>query len=169
MPVISVWRGSADKPVVDVGSVFKGGGSFLRIGAYGDPAAAPFELTSSLVDAATAAGVRRRSGYTHLWHRCDPRFSQLLMASCEGTLTTLHAQRMGWRTFTVQPVGVVGEGVLCPASDLAGHKSTCERCGLCDGVPESTRPSVWIPIHGSNLNNKTRRLDAILKEDSLAS
>jgi hypothetical protein len=50
-------------------------GRSVRLGAYGDPAAVPFEIWNKLLS--TAAGW---VGYTHQWRRCDRRFKSIVMA-----------------------------------------------------------------------------------------
>src|SRR5262249_20712580 len=53
-------------------------GRVLRLGSYGDPAAVPFRVWSTL-----AAGARAHVGYTHQWRTCDQRLRRLCMASVE--------------------------------------------------------------------------------------
>src|ERR1041384_5136938 len=50
----------------------------VRLGAYGDPAAIPFEIWRVLLT--TTAG---HVAYTHQWKRCDPRFREISMASVD--------------------------------------------------------------------------------------
>ncbi len=50
----------------------------LRITAYGDAAATPFEAWEKLLNV-----VDRWTGYTHQWKDCDPRWQKYLMASVE--------------------------------------------------------------------------------------
>lgn len=53
-------------------------GKIVRLGTYGDPAAAPFGLWS--VATAKAAGL---TGYTHQWRTIDARWPRLVMASVD--------------------------------------------------------------------------------------
>lgn len=114
----------------------------LRIGAYGDPAALPFEVWE-----AAARHTRSVTGFTHQWRRCDPRFRQLLMASCDTLADAQEAQAMGWRTFriTLQPEKLPGE-VVCP-----NHTKglTCQQCRCCDGHRSGRRANVTTPVHGA--------------------
>jgi hypothetical protein len=122
-------------------------GRSVRLGAYGDPAAIPFETWGQFVTA--AAGW---IGYTHQWRRCDPRFRTIVMASVDSVAEFREAQRYGWRTFRVLPSK---ETVLqrnecrCPASDEMQHRTTCERCQLCRGQSRPAR-SIAIVAHGHN-------------------
>jgi hypothetical protein len=38
--------------------------------------------------------------------------------------------------------------ILCPASAEAGHRTTCDRCGLCSGARPGVK-DIFIPAHGS--------------------
>ncbi len=123
-------------------------GRSVRLGAYGDPAAIPFENLEPLVSEA-----RNYTGYTHQWLTCDPRLRDLCMASVE-TLTEMHeAHRRGWRTFrsvgdqTSLVTSGAGREILCPASAEAGHRTTCEACGLCKGAGREA--NIAIVVHGA--------------------
>jgi hypothetical protein len=124
-------------------------GRSVRLGAYGDPAALPFEVWRTVLARATG-----HVGYTHSWRVCDPRLKALVMASVD-TSTEFHAAHLaGWRTFRVRrsdealiafrsrPLEFV-----CPASDESDHRTTCERCQLCRGTSSPAR-SVAIMVHG---------------------
>lgn len=121
-------------------------GRELRWGAYGDPAALPFELVEAL-----SCKARAWTGYTHQWRSCDPRFARYMMASTETAEGTLEAQARGFRTFRVRPTlsaPKLASEFVCPASAEGGHKATCESCGMCNGT-ESRARSVVIVAHGS--------------------
>lgn len=115
----------------------------LRMGAYGDPTAAPFDLWHRLSLAAPS-----HTGYTHLWRTCDARFKRLLMASTETEQGYQEAIAKGWRAFHMRPFGVpVPKGMVnCPASEEGGRKTTCYRCSLCSGN-QTKKPSVSIINH----------------------
>jgi hypothetical protein len=131
-------------------------GRAVRLGAYGDPAAIPFEVWWALL--ATAAGW---VGYTHQWKTCDDRFRTLLMASVDTEAEFFDAGLRGWRTFRVRrpdaPL-ITGAEFVCPASDEAGHRTTCQRCQLCRGTSSPAR-SVAIMAHGKPGNLKAYGLD----------
>lgn len=119
-------------------------GEQLRITAYGDPAFVPFEVWRQLL--ARASGW---AGYTHQWRTCDARFQSLLMASVESAQEQAVAYRLGWRTFRARETGgplLPGE-FQCPASDEAGHRTTCAKCQLCRGL-SSPAKSVSLQLHG---------------------
>ena len=122
-------------------------GRMVRLGTYGDPAAAPAHVWQSLLS--QAAG---HTGYTHQWR--NPRFASLkslCMASADSAADAAEAHAMGWRTFRVSldasrdPI-VKGEA-LCPASAEAGKKLTCAQCLACAGA-NGRRGSIYIPAHG---------------------
>jgi hypothetical protein len=124
----------------------------LRLGAYGDPAAIPFEIVRALVAQFTGW-----TGYTHQWRTCDQRFRDLCMASTESSEGYFLADAMGWRTSRVGPIGstatLQGE-IVCPATPEGGSRTTCENCLLCSGrknshgqdIPEVV--NVLFPAHG---------------------
>jgi hypothetical protein len=133
-------------------------GRHLRLGAYGDPGAIPFEVWRALL-VKTAGWV----GYTHAWRVCDPRLKTIVMASVD-TENEFHlAHLAGWRTFRVRlatdellSIKNIGDRhtnyripleFICPASDEAGHTTTCQACQLCRGTSSPAR-SVAIVAHG---------------------
>jgi hypothetical protein len=126
-------------------------GRAVRMAAYGDPAAAPFETVRAVLASAATF-----TAYTHQWRRCDPRFKAICMASVD-TIDEFHAAHLaGWRTFRIRDEddGLLSrrQAVLefvCPASNEAGHRTTCDRCGLCRGTSSPAR-SVAIFPHGHN-------------------
>lgn len=127
------------------------GGRPIRYGTYGDPAAAPAEIWQAL------AG-KGRTGYTHQWRKPESRcLRPLVMASVGTAKEAFQAQRQGWRTFRVrrpdEPL-LPGE-IACPASAEAGHKTQCERCGLCNGKTRGDRrANIAIIDHGPTASRK---------------
>lgn len=113
----------------------------VRIGTYGDGAAAPVSMWTKITR--YAAGVR---GYTHQWD--NPQFdhaawSRLVMASADTIDQAAKANLYGMRVFRVS-VGIdkqPGETV-CPASAEGGRKSTCIKCTLCSGTSIQARDVV---------------------------
>jgi hypothetical protein len=118
----------------------------VRLGAYGDPAALPFEVWRVVL--ATVAGW---TGYTHQWATCDPRLRDVLMASVDDLDEFCQAREAGWRTFRVRGATdplVAAVETVCPASVEAGHRLTCQVCELCRGQANPAR-SVAIVAHGN--------------------
>jgi hypothetical protein len=122
-------------------------GRVVRLGTYGDPAAAPAHVWEAITRDASG-----HTGYTHQWR--DPRFAYLktlCMASADSAADAAEAHAMGWRTFRVSldmgrdPIRK-GEA-LCPASAEAGKKLTCAQCLACGGA-DGRRSSIYIPAHG---------------------
>jgi hypothetical protein len=129
-------------------------GRNVRLGAYGDPAAAPFELW-----AAITAKTASRTGYTHQWRSTDARFASLTMASADSEAEATAAWSAGWRTFRVADVGsapMAGEA-RCPASKEAGAKTQCAACKACGGSGAKARVSMVIWDHSTAGAAKARR------------
>ncbi len=120
-------------------------GRMVRLGAYGDPAAIPFDVWRRMLDA-TGSWI----GYTHSWRRCDPRFKTIVMASVDTIDEFVSAGLAGWRTFRIrqhdEPL-IAGGEFACPASDEMQHRTTCADCRLCRGTSSPAR-SVAIYPHG---------------------
>ena len=118
-------------------------GHRVRFGSYGDPAAVPTMVWAML--ARYASGY---TGYTHAWRDAAPTLARYCMASADTPALATEAQARGWRTFRVGDTASAGE-ILCPASEAAGKRTTCERCGLCAGTASAAR-SIYIPPHGAS-------------------
>lgn len=118
----------------------------IRLGAYGDPAAAPIEVFDRVLK--YTAG---HTGYTHQWARF-PEYSRMLMASVHTGFEAQCAADLGWRTFRIRTADqpVLPTEVVCPASDEAGKARTCLECGGCDGrrSMQDKRRSFVIITHG---------------------
>jgi len=115
----------------------------MRLGSYGDPAAAPIEVFERVLPS-------RHTGYTHQWRECDQRWSEYLMASVENASEMREAQAAGWRTFRVKGENEqVQEGEIeCPASK--SDKVKCIKCGLCNGNAGDCALSSCINGHGKD-------------------
>ena len=133
-------------------------GKIVRLGTYGDPAAAPVRVWERITR--YAAG---RRGYTHQWNR--PGFdaaawARLVMASADSIDEAAHANLLGMRVFRVS-IGVdkqPGE-TICPASAEGGKKSTCAKCTLCAGTSIQAR-DVVIADHASGHARRVIRIAA---------
>ena len=118
----------------------------LRLGAYGEPTALPFELVQDAVNNADG-----HTGYTHQWRTCDPRFKTLLMASVDSIEEQIEAQAQGWRTFRVRKNSnsdrrlashlrkTLANEISCPASKEAGFRTQCADCRLCAGTSRDAK------------------------------
>lgn len=120
-------------------------GRGLRLGAYGDPVAAPYSVWRALTQLADG-----HTGYTHQWR--DGRFwrfRSLLMASTHSIEESEEARGRGWRTFRTSIDGApAADEIICPASAEAGYRRTCDTCRACNGGSIGKR-SVVIALHGS--------------------
>ncbi len=121
----------------------------VRIGAFGDPAAVPYEVWAVLL-----SRVQVWTGYTHAWRTCDDRFKRIVMASVETRGGARLAQARGWRTFRVKrPEFDAYEGeILCPSET---RNIQCVKCGLCSGALYHASHIV-INAHGSGAGNLLR-------------
>lgn len=155
-----------------------GAGFAIRLGSYGDPAAASPDAWLAFI--LRAAG---RTGYTHGWKSMFPAFKRnawrlrnIVMASCDSA-ADLHAARdAGFRAFYVIPHGainsradtrvnaVVDGAMLCPASGdfetYTGRKTSCLDCGACSGASGkgARMPDVIIPDHGTKKRGNAAKL-----------
>lgn len=142
-------RGRYARPGIDydpaiIPALFRS--AIVRLGTYGDPTAAPFQIWRAMTVHAGAV-----NGYSHQWR--DARFAAfklLCMASADTPSQANEAQALGWRTFRVkgpQALKLAGE-VTCPASKEAGQKTVCASCKACGGDTSKARASIVINAHG---------------------
>lgn len=116
-----------------------------RFGAWGDPAAVPFEVWESVINTQQR---KAWTGYTHAWKYCDQRLKSLVMASTDTPEEYRRARAMGWRAFQVVPrkaSRLIPQGsILCPNSSKGIQ---CADCLLCNGT-RSNGKSITIAVHG---------------------
>lgn len=128
-------------------------GRMIRLGAYGDPAAIPFSVASSI--ALLGSG---HTGYTHQANHkhFDGRFMSICMVSADSPKQAKKYQAQGAKTFRVAMVGdaLFDSEIEC-LSDSKGIQ--CIDCGLCDGVTKN----IAITVHGSRSNNFKSNLIAV--------
>ena len=122
----------------------------VRLGAYGDPMAVPSWLWDDVLKYA-----KNHTGYGHQFGMkgADVR-PDLCMISVDSEVQAKHQWTLGNRTFRVgHSINdmVQGKEILCPASEEAGKRTTCDKCKLCSGNQIKAK-SVFIPAHG---NGKT--------------
>lgn len=142
-------RGRYARPGVDydarlLPALFRG--ALVRLGTYGDPAAAPFQTWRAMTVHAAAV-----NGYSHQWRNpAFAAFKLLCMASADNADEAREAHAMGWRTFRVKgeaAAKLAGE-VTCSASKEAGQKTVCASCKACGGGSSKARASIVINAHG---------------------
>ena len=119
---------------------------FLRLGAYGDPAAVPIEIWDNVCSVS-----KGYTGYTHQWKNCNTELKKYCMASVDSERELEVAQNMGWRTFrTRTPDSVITSNEFaCPVSREAGKKTTCDERGACMGINTNLTKSPTIIVHGA--------------------
>jgi len=146
----SVWKAGRGAEVAEAPKLSKP----LRIGAYGDPGAVPVKVWRKLVSLAP-----RHTAYTHQWRR-RPSLKDIAMASVDSEVEARQAWSKGWRTFrSRRPDEPVLKGeIVCPASAEAGKRTTCAKCGLCNGKQGEgdRRANVVIVDHGATSTRKGR-------------
>ena len=116
-------------------------GRKIRLGAYGDPAAVPFEVMDSIAKMGISW-----TGYTHqITHKkFDKRYIDLCQVSADSPKQAIKYQSMGARTFRVAMEGdaLANNEIECLA-DSKGIQ--CIDCMLCDGA----KKNVALTVHGS--------------------
>ena len=121
----------------------------LRIGAYGDGAAAPASLWIRL--AAIADG---HTGYTHQSGHAnfDPAMLQVAMVSADTAGQAARLTEQGVRYFRTKRAGdaILAGEVECLSDNIG---KSCADCLLCDGSGRGKGKSVYITIHGSKAAN----------------
>jgi hypothetical protein len=124
-----------------------GVGRMVRLGTYGDPAAVPSYIWESLISEA--------KGHTAYSHQATTQGADfrpdMFMRSADSLADAAIAWGRGQRTFRI--IGRVddvykGREILCPASEEAGRKTTCNACGLCGGASVKAK-SIAIVAHGA--------------------
>ena len=103
----------------------------VRVGTYGDPAAAPKHIWTELLESCDTW-----LAYTHQ-HSWEP---EIAMQSVESHLEAHMHWQHGRRTFRV--IADLGQldtrnEVLCPASKEAGRRVQCNQCRLCAGFKQA--------------------------------
>jgi len=131
-------------------------GQMVRLGTYGDPASVPSYLWDSLT-----SECKGWTSYTHGKQNPNPAMH---MTSADSMGQASQAWERGERTFRV--ISKVSDllkanEVLCPASEEAGARTSCESCKLCAGSSVKAK-SVAIVAHGTS---KARARDLV---DSMA-
>lgn len=127
-------------------------GRMVRLGSYGDPAAAPLAMWRVLVS--QAAG---HTGYTHQWKSERLRgVTELCQASADTAAELDKARSLGLGTFRVRSAAepVQAGEIVCPASEEAGKVTTCADCRMCDG---SSARNVVIIAHGTGAGYVAKR------------
>jgi hypothetical protein len=138
----------------DVAALFAG--RMVRIGAYGDPAAAPVELWRAVISQALGF-----TGYSHQWSRAESQpYAQFCMASVDTAAELDAARALGWRTFRVKTVAepIAVRESACPAAAESGAKVTCAQCRACNGTATGRRGSIAINVHGAMSRKFTRSM-----------
>lgn len=125
----------------------------IRLGAYGDPAAIPFDINKTLTELAIS-----HTGYTHqIAHKnFDKRYIDICQISADTPKQALKYQSMGAKTFRVAlPNDSLYDNEIECLADSKGLN--CIDCGLCDGQTKN----IAIVVHGPRKNNFKSNLIAV--------
>lgn len=115
---------------------------YVRFGTYGEPTLIPIALVNMMVSVA-----KTYSGYSHQYMR-KPEYAKYFMASTHNQFQANTAKdKFGYRSFIAVKDNTKTVGVICPASDEGGFKSTCSDCGLCSGTIGKGKKDVVILEH----------------------
>lgn len=150
------WKRGGYSNTLDPREAFAG--RMVRLGAYGDPAAIPMNKWDHALSLALDW-----TGYSHQW-AAFPELARYCMASADNPADRAAAKFLGFRTFRVRahrdPLEP-GE-ITCPASEEAGHRTTCDRCRLCNGAPSAAK-DISIIVHGAagKVNAAKRRMAGV--------
>ena len=124
-----------------------GADTLVRLGTYGDPAAVPSYIWESLLTNANG-----HTGYSHQANIDSADYRpDLTMRSADSLDEAQAAWARGERTFRVTANArdiVQGKEILCPASNEAGNRTTCDKCKLCSGNTINAK-SIVIMAHGA--------------------
>jgi len=137
-------RPGIDYDPADLPDLFAG--RAFRLGTYGDPAAAPFQIWR-----AATLKAAKITGYTHQWRNpAFQAFALLCMASADSESDQLLASACGWRTFRAKRASEprTTSEIGCPAAKENGARTSCERCGLCAGNTSKSAKDIVINLHG---------------------
>ena len=121
-------------------------GRTVRLGMYGDPACVPKRNNKIWIKNAKA-----HTAYSHQANTVGADYDPSV---CMRSADTLDEAREAWskgeRTFRVGHLTsmVKDKEILCPASEEAGRRTTCDKCKLCSGMTINAK-SILIPAHGS--------------------
>jgi hypothetical protein len=116
-------------------------GRKIRFGAYGNPSHLPIDIVRQLCNISSGW-----TGYVHNYRTINPEYAQFFMASTHDMNDIIDAKTLGYRCFTVG----TEYGILCPASEEAGKRTTCAKCNLCDGARmNDVRKDIFIAPHGT--------------------
>lgn len=134
-------------------------GRRLRLGTYGDPAAAPVQLWQLLTSLSDG-----HVGYSHQWQAVGfdvNAWAPLVMASADTAAEASQATALGMRYFRVS-IGVdkAPLEVSCPASAEAGRKAQCSDCMLCGGTSKNAR-SIVIADHAAGHKNRVISIQSV--------
>ena len=130
------------------------GGKKVRFGAYGDPAAVPYEVWKNIHD--KCLGV---TGYTHHYgaKHFDNRLLEFCMVSVETPKQTQKLNALGIQTFRVK----TADSPLLPNEVVCLNESkgiSCQVCMMCNGQTKS----IVINVHGQKHERFTKKYGNII-------
>ena len=139
---LAVWNAymRGNYPTMDTDELH---GLQIRFGAYGDPAAIPFDALLPVLEVCDLDG---STGYTHqAWHKnFDPRVALFCQVSVDSPAQAKKAHASGFKTFRVAGnANLRFDNEIECLSDSEGL--SCAECKLCNGQLQN----IVISAHGS--------------------
>jgi hypothetical protein len=140
---LNVWKTAGRGRYSDQWDAESFRGRYVRLGSYGDPAAVPVSVWRTVLELATGW-----TGYTH--QARNPKLRGVLewcQVSADSEADAVAARAAGCGSFRVLAADEKPAEfeTVCPASEEAGRKATCETCGMCSG---RTGAAIAINAHG---------------------
>lgn len=127
----------------------------IRLGAYGDPAAVPFEVWENAL-----SNARANTGYTHqLNHKnFDARILKYCMVSAETAKQAQKYHSKNLRTFRVitPNAPLFANEIVCPSES---EGMTCLECKKCNSATDGNNPSIVIEVHGGRFKKHAAKYD----------
>jgi len=118
-------------------------GRYIRFGAYGDPAAIPVSILTTLKRYA-----KNNTSYTHQWkdNKNNEALKQVSMASVDNLAEAQEAKEAGFRWFRVTNdlSTLRSDEIICPNTTKG---TQCKDCNLCSGNATKAK-SIVIEVHG---------------------
>lgn len=114
---------------------------YVRFGTYGEPTEIDLNLISDITNISSTW-----TGYTHQYIRKTEYLNYFMASVHNESQSKMVQNRWNGRSFIASKSGDEN-AVVCPASNEAGFKSTCAKCGLCSGIMGKGKKDVKILEH----------------------
>lgn len=119
--------------------------SYVRFGAYGDPAFIPIDIVEKI-----ASNCKGFTGYTHQWKKTNSAYQKYFMASVDFSWEYDLAKKLGWRTFRVSPEWNIKKSGEMPCL-FSLKDMQCVDCLLCCGTSKPNNKDIYVKVHGATV------------------